>query len=146
MIYSLLAIFTGMVLVFTTTVNSRIGALKSVYKSSFINFLVGFIISVIILILFGNTISSSIELNEYYIFLGGAFAGIIVVISNYIITKIGIFFATLLGVTGQLLMGTIIDWVTYKRFPIWSSIGGAFIIAGLVYIHIIEIKQKLVKN
>lgn len=135
-----------MILVYTTTIGSKIGTMKSAYKSSFINFVLGLSTSFILFLLFYEKISISIPFTQSYIYFGGFIAAFVVIISNYIIAKIGVFFATLLGVVGQLLMGTIIDWIRFDEYPIWPTIGGIFILVGLIYIHIIEKKQLVINS
>ena len=65
----------------------------------------------------------------------------IVMISNFVIANIGVFFATLLSVAGQLIMGTLIDWIRSGQYPVWPTVGGIFIVLGLLYIHQVEKKE-----
>ncbi|MBN2851820.1 MAG: DMT family transporter [Clostridia bacterium] len=141
MIYSFLAFITGMFLVVTTTFNSRIGVLKSVYKSAFINSVIGLMTSIIVFFIFDKATGFTFSFSEWYILLGGLLAPFIVVISNFTIAKIGVFSATLLIVSGQLIMGTIIDWIRNGVYPVFTTVGGILIILGLLYIHMIEKNQ-----
>lgn len=141
MIYGFLAFITGIVLVFTTTFNSKIGTLKSVSISAFINFLIGLFTAGIVMLLFYETIDVQITSGDWFIFTGGFIAVFIVMISNFVIANIGVFFATLLSVAGQLIMGTLIDWIRSGQYPIWPTVGGIFIVLGLLYIHQVEKKE-----
>ncbi|MCK5811681.1 MAG: DMT family transporter [Clostridiales bacterium] len=141
MIYGLLAVITGVNLVFTTTFNSKIGTLKSVSVSAFINFLIGLFASGIVMILFYKTVDIQIVSSDWYIFTGGFIAVFIVMISNFVIANIGVFFATLLSVAGQLIMGTLIDWIRSGVYPIWPTVGGILIVLGLLYIHQVEKRE-----
>jgi len=142
MIYGFLAILTGILLVFTTTFNSKVGALKSVYISSFLNFLVGAVTSLTVFLILYKGTNINFDFSQWFILTGGLFASVIVIISNYTIAKIGVFFVTLLAVIGQLIMGITIDWIRVGNYPTWTTIGGTFIISGLLYIHIMELKEK----
>ncbi len=141
MIYGFLAVITGVNLVFTTTFNSKIGTLKSVSVSAFINFLIGLFAAGIAMILFYKTIDVQIVSSDWYIFTGGFIAVFIVMISNFVIANIGVFFATLLSVAGQLIMGTLIDWIRSGVYPIWPTVGGILIVLGLLYIHQVEKRE-----
>lgn len=141
MVYSFLAFITGMFLVVTTTFNARIGVLKSVYKSAFINSVIGLLTSFVVFFVFDKTTGTEFHMSEWYILLGGLLAPFIVVISNFTIAKIGVFSATLLIVSGQLIMGTLIDWIRNGVYPVWTTVGGILIILGLLYIHGVEKRQ-----
>lgn len=138
MIYSFLAILTGILLVFTTTFNSKLGTIKTVYISTFINFMMGGITSFLVFILFFNAGDVTFTFSKWYVLAGGLLAVFVVAVSNFLIAKIGVFFATLLSVAGQLIMGTVIDWIRFKEYPIWPTAGGILIVLGLLYIHRVE--------
>lgn len=144
MLYSFLALITGANIAVAILLNARLGAIKSVYKSAFVNYTVGLIVSFpLALIITGGWLSGYIfELKDLLIMTGGIIGAVIVVANNHITPKIGILYVTILLFIGQIGAGSIIDAIRDNSFSFGKTIGGLLIVAGLVYLVRMEKTQQ----
>lgn len=146
MIYSLLALISGGTVATSILLNARLGAVKGLYKGVFVNYLMGVIVSIPIILIFNGFKLPSVEFSWPMIFAlsGGAIGYVVVSLNNHITPKIGILYVTILLFIGQLGTGVIIDAFREGSVSPGKITGGILIIAGLAYLLYVEKKQTAV--
>lgn len=111
-IFILLGILAGAFFPVQATINARLGqAAKNPVVASFVAFSVGSIVlfSLLLLFNFSSMTGLKFEGNSYLLF-AGPVAGVIFNLSNIILfSKIGATITTMMTVTGQMVMGMLID-------------------------------------
>lgn len=111
-IYILLGILAGACFPIQATINAKLRTYtKTPFSASLIAFSVGAIVLFIILMLVDRYFFQKIDLSyPITTFIGGATSGIIFNVANIILfTKIGATITTLVTITGQMIMGAILD-------------------------------------
>jgi len=136
MIYLLLSFIGGSIIIISMTLNARLSDHIGLLEVTLINFISGFIPSIIYLCINFNNIN--VWKNEFlnipfWMYLGGAVGVLVVCVSNFVMPKIPTIYTTLLIFIGQLFVGTIVDYFTNIMISKGKLIGGALIIAGLFY-------------
>lgn len=136
MIYSLLALLSGGTVALSILLNARLGAVKGLYKGVFVNYLMGLVVSLPIMLIINGLNFPQVEVNWILMFAltGGIIGFVCVVISSHITPKIGILYVTILLFIGQLGTGVVIDGIREGSFSIGKIIGGVLIVAGLAYL------------
>lgn len=132
----IIAIAAGITIVIGRIINSRLAEQIGTLQGTLINYVVGFIISILILFISSETLSiTNIQFNKIplWAYLGGAVGVAVVMLSNYITPRISSFYSTLFLFIGQLFVGIIIDYVMLKNFSLGKLVGGVFVFLGLVY-------------
>lgn len=132
----LLAIIGGVLTTLSMVVNSSLGKRIGVLQSTFINYIVGIVCSVLVLCIVGS--KTSIDISELakmptYIFFGGALGVIVVFSSNKIIPKIPVVYSMLLLFIGQIVSGVIIDYIIVGEVSNKKIIGAIIITLGILY-------------
>lgn len=130
------AVLAGVSIVVSRIINANLGDKIGVFSSTFFNYIVGFSISLIIL-LFTNEVTNipTLHLNEVP-FLGylGGFLGVMVVsLSSFVAPKTSAFYMTLFCFVGQLFVGIFIDYASMGALSIGKIIGGILVFIGLAY-------------
>lgn len=137
MIFSLiLAFIAGVSIVVARIINANLGDKIGVFSSTFFNYVVGLVLSIIIL-LFTKEVTSLPHLSLSKVpFLGywGGFLGVMVVsLSSFVAPRISTFYMTLFCFLGQLFVGIIIDYITFGTLSLGKIIGGILVLLGLIY-------------
>ncbi|MCY6369489.1 DMT family transporter [Clostridium ganghwense] len=148
MLYIILAFAAGCLVILSMIINSHLAKRIGVFQGTFINYIVGLLFTVIVLLFRNNAINLSFNnLSQipFWAYLGGLIGVIVVAISNVIIPKIPTIYSTLLIFLGQLFTGIIIDSFTGNLISKGKLIGGFLIIAGLVYNFNVD-KKHLIEN
>ena len=117
LIYILVAILSGVSIVVSRIINSRLGDEIGVFQSTFYNFLTGLLFSMIILFFSSENMNISSEVlssTPIIAYLGGLIGVISITLSNYVAPKISAFYMALLIFIGQLFTGIIIDYFTFN--------------------------------
>lgn len=142
MLYIILAIIGGFLTILSMVVNAGLGKQIGVFQGTFINYVVGLTLILILVLLMG----SPLDLNSFnhipsYAFLGGSLGVLIVASSNVIIPKIPAIYTVLLNFIGQIFAGIIIDYIRFDFISRGKIIGGILIILGILYNTILDKKQ-----
>ena len=127
LIYILVAILSGVSIVVSRIINSRLGDEIGVFQSTFYNFLTGLLFSMIILFFSSENMNISSEVlssTPIIAYLGGLIGVISITLSNYVAPKISAFYMALLIFIGQLFTGIIIDYFTLGQLSIGKAIAG----------------------
>lgn len=136
MIYSFLALLSGVNVAVSIMLNARLGAIKGLYKGAFINYFMGLCITLpLYLIIAGFTLPSlNISLPEMFILTGGSIGYLVVLINNNITPKIGILYVTILLFIGQIATGALMDVISGDSISSGKLIGALLILVGLIYL------------
>ena len=124
----------GAGIVFSRTINARLSELTSIRISTFYHHLVGFVLSIPILLILGRNEIAAFEPAppaQWYIYLGGIVGVTVIIISNIIVVKISAFYLSLLIFVGQIFTSIIIDMILTQAFSHLNLIGGIIVAAGL---------------
>lgn len=143
MLYILLAILSGVSVVISRIINSKLAEEIGTFQGTFFNYLTGLITSTIFLLITRDYINIPPihELNlPIYSYLGGSIGILVVVLSNYTTPKVSSFSLTLLVFIGQLSIGIIIDYFNSNTLSVGKLIGGLFILIGLTYNIVVDKK------
>lgn len=129
--YYTFAFIAGGLTLISMISNANLAKYTGTKKSTFINFLMGLVFSLLLLILFDTTDFKLISVPIWAYF--GGFMGILIVLmSNVIIPKIPTIYTTLLIFIGQLMTALAIDYFQQGSLPIKKITGMSFIIIGLI--------------
>lgn len=146
MIYIVLAFITGILVLLSMIVNSSLAEKAGVFQGTFINFLVGAVCAIFLVLIVEGKIESINNFTKYpaWYYLGGFIGVMVVAISNIIIPKIPTIYSTLLIFIGQLFTGIILDYFTGVEVSKGKIIGGILILLGMTYNSMVDKKE--VKN
>ena len=136
-LYILSGISAGIVVVFARSINANLARKIGLNSSTFFNFIVGLIVSFIVLILLGDGLGSyskvDIGVIPSWAYIGSVLGVGVVFLSNYTAMRISAFYLTLLIFIGQLFSGVLIDFVILDSLSIGKLLGGLFVLIGLSY-------------
>jgi transporter family-2 protein len=121
LIFPLLALIGGMALATQGQINGGLGKKIGVIESSFMNFAIGSLILLIVLLFFGNGHISSISTVPKWQLIGGLLGSFYVMIQVIVVPKIGVSTSLVAVIVGQLILGAVIDHFGLfggNRFPI----------------------------
>jgi len=113
LIWQIIALLDGFAFSIESTINGHVGTvLHSPIYSAFLTFIIASIILIIINLVQGNFKSMkdiASEHTPWWNFLGGIIGGINIFINAFLVPKIGIGLATILGLLGQIIISLVID-------------------------------------
>ncbi|NLY85320.1 MAG: DMT family transporter [Tissierellia bacterium] len=142
MLYIVLAIIGGFLTILSMVVNAGLGKEIGVFRGTFINYVVGLSLILIMVLMLGSFLDiKTLASIPFYAFLGGALGVIIVASSNVIIPKIPAIYTVLLNFIGQIVAGIIIDYIRFDFISKGKIIGGILVILGILYNSMIDKKQ-----
>jgi transporter family-2 protein len=143
MLYIILAFITGVFVLLSMIVNSKLSEKVGVFQGTFINFLVGLICAILLVLVVEGNIGSAEKLTVFplWFYLGGFIGVMVVAISNIIIPKIPTIYSTLFIFIGQLFIGIILDYFTGNEVSKGKLIGGILILAGMTYNSMVDKKE-----
>ena len=130
--YIIIALVTGSLVILSMITNSRLSEGVGIFQGVFINYVVGLVVSIIILLFNLKTVSIGGNI-PWWAYAGGLFGLTVVALSNVLIPKIPTIYTTLLIFVGQLFTGMVIDFFTGNTISKGKVIGGILICAGLYY-------------
>lgn len=136
MIYIIIAVLSGITIVTSRSVNSVLADKIGMYQSTFFNYVLGLIGSLLLLFISGETFklfSSQSYTAPWFYYTGGLVGVISVTLSSYLTSKVTSFYLTLLIFIGQLFTGILIDYIASGYLSIYQLIGGILVIIGLGY-------------
>lgn len=141
----IVSLLTGVTLVTSRVANAKLAEYSSTLTSTFYNYFVGLIVSLIALMFLGHEESSfltSFSTDNLWIYSGGLISIFVVFISTAVAPKIPTFYMTLLLFVGQLFASVIIDTFRTHHFSLGQIIGGAFVAIGFTFNLMIDRKTK----
>lgn len=132
----ILAIIGGVLTTLSMVINSSLGKRIGVLQSTLINYIVGLLCSMVVLLILGSNVElSMVEFKNIpiFVFCGGIIGVIIVYTSNIIIPKIPVVYSMLLLFIGQIVAGIIIDFLINKKIEINKILGAMVVTIGILY-------------
>ena len=139
MIFIFLSILTGVIIVVSRILNTKLSEKIGLLESSYFNYLTGAVTSIILFLFVGESFNlSSLKTVPFYGYLGGILGVSIVILNSVVTPKLSAFYVTLLIFKGQLFTGIVIDWIVSGHLPINKLIGGIIVVCGLSYNLIID--------
>ncbi len=144
MIY-FIALCSGFTIILSMVQNGRLSGYIGLKNTTFMNFLTGFLGSLLLLLISRGTLSDFSHLQGVPLlgFFGGLFGVIAVTISSLVVQHVSVIASTMLSYIGQLLMGILIDALLGISLSPGKWIGCLFILAGVI---ISQQPQKQVKE
>jgi len=136
--------FAGFSIVMSRTLNAKLADLTSMRVSTFYNYLVGLIVSVVVFLLLGRgeVVFAEFAISpSWYIYLGGALGVCVVFLSNFVVVKISAFYLTLLIFIGQIFSGVLIDIFISQEISMRNVVGGVLVAMGLSVNLILDYKR-----
>lgn len=136
MIYIIIAILSGFTIVTSRSINYVLAEKIGMYQSTFFNYVLGLIGSLLLLFISGETFRlfspSSYDATWFY-YTGGLVGVVSVTLSSYLSSKVSSFYLTLLLFVGQLFTGILIDYISSGVISIYQVIGGLLVAVGFTY-------------
>lgn len=135
---------SGITIVVSRTILAALAQKTSMLKSTFYNYAVGLVTSLIVLLVVIRGFHlPEISADPYrlWIYLGGLAGVIVVMLSNLTVSKIPSFSMTLLLFIGQVFTGILLDILLSQEFSPRIMAGGLCVAAGLAVNMLVE-KQK----
>lgn len=126
---------TGLTIVVSRTTNAVIAKKSGALSSSMLNYLLGFVVSFMVLIFAGSLphLGQVCLSPRIFIYLGGMLGAIAVILSNLTVAKISSFYMTLFLFVGQTSTGIILDFMITKKLDIHILMGAIFVSLGLCF-------------
>lgn len=148
MLYIISAALCGSFIIISMIINSHLAKKIGVFQGTLVNYIVGLLTTVILIIIVCNFVNLSYS--DYttiplWALLGGLIGVIVVASSNIVIPKIPTIYTTLLIFIGQIFTGILIDYFRAGFVSKGKIIGGVLILVGIVYNSNLD-KKELVIN
>jgi len=147
MLYIILAILCGCITIISMIINSHLSKEIGVFQGTLINYVVGLISTILLIIIVKDPISLSFDSYNkipFWALLGGMIGVVVVASSNVVIPKIPTIYTTLLIFMGQLFTGIIIDYFRMGFISKGKIIGGILILLGIIYNSKVDKKEMIV--
>jgi len=124
----------GVNIVMSRTLNAKLADLTSVRVSTFYNYFIGLMVSMLVFLILGRNeiVFAEFTLSpNWYIYLGGVLGVCVVLLGNIVVVKVSAFYLTLLIFIGQVFSGVLIDAVIMQAVSTRNLVGGVLVAAGL---------------
>jgi bacterial/archaeal transporter family-2 protein len=131
LILPLLALIGGMALAAQGQINGGLGKKIGVIESSFMNFAVGALVLLFILLFFGNGNISAVSTVPKWQIIGGLLGSFFVMIQVIVVPKIGVSATFMAVIAGQIILSVVIDHFGFfggERRPIDINKMGAILL------------------
>ncbi|MBQ0215148.1 DMT family transporter [Proteus vulgaris] len=108
-IFILIALFNGVCIVTSRTLNGKLAQNSNAFYSSLINHLIGFIFLTIFVLWIKDYHSIELSTIPLIAFAGGIIGAFFVVINSYVLPLLGVMLTSVLAICGQMISSLIID-------------------------------------
>lgn len=132
------SILSGVTIVVSRTTNAMLSIKSNTLVSTFYNYIIGLIISIIAMLLFYGPSLEFLHLEQYpslFYYFGGPIGILAVFFSAYLALKIPSLVMTLLLSFGQIAAGLVLDYFLTNTFDVGNVIGGLLVFIGLLFIN-----------
>lgn len=130
--YYILAVIMGIMIVVSPVLNGQLTIKVGTYKTSLLNFGIGTVVSLAVLMVFGSeSLSPAIIHVPPYKYLGFFFGLFVILIYNHISSRIPAIYLVLLPFMGQTIMSTIVDYFIFDSFNFRKLIGVLLVFTGV---------------
>ena len=135
----------GVAIVMSRTFNAKLADLTSMRVSTFYNYFIGLIVSVMVFLILGRGEIVFVEFAfspSWYIYLGGALGVCVVFLSNIVVVKVSAFYLTLLIFIGQVFSGVVVDAFISQAISMRNVIGGVLVALGLFINLVLDYRRR----
>ncbi|WP_299493909.1 DMT family transporter [uncultured Shewanella sp.] len=135
-LYIVIALLNGVVISLSRVLNGRLSLHVGPLKASVYNHLVGFLVLTLTLIFYGVFQLSSILLMlsvPWYLYLGGFIGALYVALNSFILARLGVANTALLVISGQMLMGVLLDSQLHDSKEVSIKLLGVILIGCGIY-------------
>ncbi|QPB79529.1 DMT family transporter [Proteus sp. GOKU] len=108
-IFILIALFNGVCIVTSRTLNGKLAQNSNAFYSSLINHLVGFVFLTIFVLWVKDYHSIELSTIPLIAFAGGIIGAFFVVINSYVLPLLGVMLTSVLAICGQMISSLVID-------------------------------------
>ncbi|UDN37923.1 DMT family transporter [Proteus sp. NMG38-2] len=108
-IFILIALFNGVCIVTSRTLNGKLAQNSNAFYSSLINHLIGFIFLTVFVLWIKDYHSIELSTIPLIAFAGGIIGAFFVVINSYVLPLLGVMLTSVLAICGQMISSLIID-------------------------------------
>lgn len=108
-VFILIALFNGVCIVTSRTLNGKLAQNSNAFYSSLINHLVGFIFLTIFVLWIKDYHSIDLSTIPLIAFAGGIIGVFFVVINSYVLPLLGVMLTSVLAICGQMISSLVID-------------------------------------
>ncbi|MBG2914537.1 DMT family transporter [Proteus cibarius] len=108
-VFILIALFNGVCIVTSRTLNGKLAQNSNAFYSSLINHLVGFIFLTIFVLWVKDYHAIELSTIPLIAFAGGIIGAFFVVINSYVLPLLGVMLTSVLAICGQMISSLVID-------------------------------------
>lgn len=108
-LYIFIALFNGICIVTSRTINGKLAYQYNPFYSSLINHVIGFIFLTLFVLIFKDYQSINLIEIPFIAFFGGVIGAFFVVINSYVLPLLGVMLTSVLAICGQMLSSLLID-------------------------------------
>ena len=148
MLYIILGALCGSITLLSMIVNSHLAKRIGTFKGTLINYVVGLISVLILVLIVKNYVALSfnnLTKTPIWALLGGLIGVMVVATSNIVIPKIPTIYTTILIFMGQLFTGILIDYFIVGFVSKGKIIGGLLMLVGLLYNSNVDKKETAIQ-
>lgn len=107
--FILIALFNGVCIVTSRTLNGKLAQNSNAFYSSLINHLVGFLFLTLFVLWVKDYQSIDLHTIPLIAFIGGVIGAFFVVINSYVLPLLGVMLTSVLAICGQMISSLVID-------------------------------------
>ncbi|MGO2304284.1 MAG: DMT family transporter [Providencia sp.] len=108
-IYIFIALFNGICIVASRTLNGKLSYQYNPFYSALINHVIGFIFLTFFILVFKDYQSINLTKIPLITFVGGIIGAFFVVINSYVLPLLGVMLTSVLAICGQMISSLLID-------------------------------------
>lgn len=143
LLFMLLALLLGCASVTSNMINFRATKALGTWNGTLVNYVVA---SILAFILLNITNHFHVDWNAFvkappYLYLGGVFGVIALVILMVSLNKMKVFQCTTLILVGQLTVGILFDIIVYKNFTLLKAVGILLVASGIILDKKLTVKE-----
>ena len=109
LLFPLLALIAGMVMAIQSQINGGLGKKIGIIESAFLNFALGTLVLLLILLFAGNGQISAMTTVPKWQLIGGLLGTFFVIVQVLVVPKIGVSTTLLAVIVGQIILSVVID-------------------------------------
>jgi transporter family-2 protein len=112
-----LALFNGMIIGTSRTINGQLSSRVGPFKASLWNHAIGFLFLTLVLLAMEKWQFGDNPAPPFSAYLGGFFGALFVAVNSYIFPRLGAMNATILVIGGQMISAVLMDWHNHHAAP-----------------------------
>ncbi|MFM2479900.1 DMT family transporter [Celerinatantimonas sp. YJH-8] len=121
-IFVMIAWVNGICISLSRAINGRLSMERNAFYASLCNHIGGFVFLTLMIVVWENGIPSFHLNAPIYAYLGGAMGAFFVAINSYVLPRMGSTQAAMLIMSGQMIVGVVIDQFRHPASALWSHL------------------------